>query len=149
MKFLHQFSSNLIFECVKFYVIQKTSNMKNVFSNKFPLVSLYPQSPLDKHYLFLFYLYIFLFVKISSSHYISFCILYTKSISIIRNIFSFVCWFNDYIVLVGEGNDNPLQYSCPENPVGSGTWWATVRGVTKSRTQLKRLSTVFYCMDTT
>ena len=42
------FSSILIFEYVKFYVIQKTNNMKNVFSNKFPLASLCPQSPLDK-----------------------------------------------------------------------------------------------------
>ena len=31
----------------------------------------------------------------------------------------------------GEGNGNPLQYSCLGNPVGRGTWWATVHGVTK------------------
>ena len=36
----------------------------------------------------------------------------------------------------GEGNDNPLQYSCLENPVDRGTWQAAVRGVTKSRIQL-------------
>ena len=36
----------------------------------------------------------------------------------------------------GEGNDNPLQYSCLENPMHRGAWWATVRGVTKSRTRL-------------
>ena len=35
----------------------------------------------------------------------------------------------------GEGNGNPLQYSCLENP-RDGAWWATVHGVTKSRTQL-------------
>ena len=29
----------------------------------------------------------------------------------------------------GEGNGNPLQYSCPENPVDGGAWWATVHGV--------------------
>ena len=34
----------------------------------------------------------------------------------------------------GEGNDNPLQYSCLENPTDGGAWWATVHGVTKSRT---------------
>ena len=34
----------------------------------------------------------------------------------------------------GEGNDNPLQYSCLENPMGGGAWWATVHGVAKSRT---------------
>ena len=36
----------------------------------------------------------------------------------------------------GEGNGNPLQYSCPENPMDRGDWWATVHGVAKSRTWL-------------
>ena len=36
----------------------------------------------------------------------------------------------------GEGNGNPLQYSCLENPMDGGAWWAVVRGVTKSRTRL-------------
>ena len=36
----------------------------------------------------------------------------------------------------GEGNGNPLQYSCQENPVDRGAWWATVDGVAKSRTRL-------------
>ena len=36
----------------------------------------------------------------------------------------------------GEGNGNPLQYSCLENPMDGGAWWAAVHGVTKSRTQL-------------
>ena len=31
----------------------------------------------------------------------------------------------------GEGNDNPLQYSCLENPTGRGAWWATVHGLEK------------------
>ena len=35
-----------------------------------------------------------------------------------------------------EGNGNPLQYSCLENPMDGGAWWATVHGVTKSPTQL-------------
>ena len=34
----------------------------------------------------------------------------------------------------GEGNGNPLQDSCLENPMDGGAWWATVHGVTKSRT---------------
>ena len=34
----------------------------------------------------------------------------------------------------GEGNGNPLQYSCLENPMDGGVWWATVHGVAKSRT---------------
>ena len=36
----------------------------------------------------------------------------------------------------GEGNDNPLQYSCLGNPMNRGAWWATVHGVAKSWTQL-------------
>ena len=40
----------------------------------------------------------------------------------------------------GEGNGNPLQYSCLENPMDRGVWWATVHGVSKSQTWLKQLS---------
>ena len=36
----------------------------------------------------------------------------------------------------GEANGNPIQYSCLGNPMDGGGWWATVHGVTKSRTQL-------------
>ena len=35
----------------------------------------------------------------------------------------------------GEGNGNPLQCSCLENPMDRGAWWAAVHGVTKNRTQ--------------
>ena len=38
----------------------------------------------------------------------------------------------------GVGNGNPLQYSCLENPMERGGWWATVHGVTKSWTRLSR-----------
>ena len=41
----------------------------------------------------------------------------------------------------GGVNGNPLQYPCLENPIDRGAWWGIVHGVTKSRTQLKRLST--------
>ena len=41
----------------------------------------------------------------------------------------------------GVGNDNPLQCSSLENPMDRGAWWATVHGVAKSQTRLKRLST--------
>ena len=40
----------------------------------------------------------------------------------------------------GEGNGNPLQYYCLENPTDRGTWWATVHRVAKSQTHLKQLS---------
>ena len=36
----------------------------------------------------------------------------------------------------GEGNGTPLQYSCLKTPMDRGTWWVTIHGVTKSRTQL-------------
>ena len=42
---------------------------------------------------------------------------------------------------LGGGNGNPLQYSCPENSMDRGAWWARVPGVTNSRIQLKWLST--------
>ena len=38
---------------------------------------------------------------------------------------------------IGEGNGNPLQGSCLENPRDGGAWWAAVYGVTQSRTRLK------------
>ena len=41
----------------------------------------------------------------------------------------------------GEGNGNSLQYSCLENPMDRGAWWATVHRVTQSQTQLKLLRT--------
>ena len=46
--------------------------------------------------------------------------------------FSFSC--------IGEGNGNPLQCSCLENPRDGGAWWASVYGVAQSRTWLKQLS---------
>ena len=39
----------------------------------------------------------------------------------------------------GEGNGNPFQYSCLENPMDGGAWWATVHGVAKSWTRLSDL----------
>ena len=42
--------------------------------------------------------------------------------------------------IYGEGNGTPLQYSCLENPMDGGAWWAAVYGVTQSWTRLKRLS---------
>ena len=42
--------------------------------------------------------------------------------------------------LHSEGNGNPLQCSCLENPRDGGAWWAAVYGVAQSRTRLKRLS---------
>ena len=50
-------------------------------------------------------------------------------------------WLHFHLSLscTGEGNGNPLQCSCLENPRDRGAWWAAVYGVTQSRTRLKRL----------
>ena len=44
----------------------------------------------------------------------------------------------------GEGNGNPLQYSCLENPKDGGAWWAAVHGVAKSRTRLSNFTFTFH-----
>ncbi|XDA89852.1 hypothetical protein R6Z07M_019459 [Ovis aries] len=48
--------------------------------------------------------------------------------------------FHFLLSCIGEGNGNPLQCSCLENPRDGGASWAAVSGVAQSRTQLKRLS---------
>ena len=48
--------------------------------------------------------------------------------------------FHFSLSCAGEGNGNPLQCSCLENPRDGGAWWAAVYGVSWSQTQLKRLS---------
>ena len=49
---------------------------------------------------------------------------------------------SDYCFL-GEGNGNPLQYSCLANPMDGGAWWAAVHGVAKSRTRLSDFTFTF------
>ena len=44
----------------------------------------------------------------------------------------------------GEGNGNPLQCSCLENPMDGGAWWAAVHGVAKSRTRLSAFTFTFH-----
>ena len=44
------------------------------------------------------------------------------------------------LLCIGEGNGNPLQCSCLENPRDGGAWWAAIYGVAQSRTRLKQLS---------
>ena len=43
----------------------------------------------------------------------------------------------------GEGHGNPLQYSCLENPMDGGKWWATAHRVAKSRTELSDFTFTF------
>ena len=49
-------------------------------------------------------------------------------------------YFHFSLSCLGEGNGNPLQCSCLENPRDRGAWWAAVYGVAQSRTRLKQLS---------
>ena len=46
----------------------------------------------------------------------------------------------------GKGNDYPLQYSCLENPMDGGAWWATVHGITNSRTQLSDFTSLHFLL---
>ena len=46
----------------------------------------------------------------------------------------------------GEGNGNPLQYSCLENPMDGGASWATVHGIAKSRTRLSDFTFFHYTL---
>ena len=46
--------------------------------------------------------------------------------------------------ILEEGNGTPLQYSCLENPMGRGAWWAAVYGVVKSQTQLSNFTFTFH-----
>ena len=48
--------------------------------------------------------------------------------------------FHFSLSCIGEGNGNPLQCSCLENPKDGGAWWAAIYGVAQGRTRLKRLS---------
>ena len=48
--------------------------------------------------------------------------------------------FHFSLSCIGEGNGNPLQCSCLENPRDGGDWWSAVYGISKSRTRLKRLT---------
>ena len=48
--------------------------------------------------------------------------------------------FHFSLSCIGEGNGNPLQCSCLENPRDGGAWWAAIYGFAQSRTPLKRLS---------
>ena len=47
-------------------------------------------------------------------------------------------------IYIGEGNGIPLQYSCLENPMEGGAWWAAVHGVTKSQRRLSDFTFTFH-----
>ena len=57
-----------------------------------------------------------------------------------------VAWYTIYSfnLCTREGNGTPLQYSCLENPMDGGAWWAGVCGVTQSQTQLSNFTFTFH-----
>ena len=64
--------------------------------------------------------------------------------------FNFTFHFHSSLSCIGEGNGNPLQCYCLENPRDRGAWWAAVCGVAQSRTRLKRLSSsssIYLCSN--
>ena len=52
--------------------------------------------------------------------------------------------FHFSLLCIGEGNGNPLQCSCLENPMDGGAWWAVVHGVVKSRARLSNFTFTFH-----
>ena len=58
--------------------------------------------------------------------------------------FSETVHFFQVIYFIGEGNGTPLQYSCLENPMNGGAWWAAVHGVAKSGTRLSDFTFTFH-----
>ena len=59
-------------------------------------------------------------------------------------IFPSIKIFQQLVWVGGEGNGNPLKYSCLENPMDGGAWWAAVHGVAKSRTWLSDFTFTFH-----
>ena len=53
-------------------------------------------------------------------------------------------YYLDDILLDGDGNGTPLQYSCLENPMDRGAWWAAIHGVAKSQTRLSDFTFTFH-----
>ena len=53
-------------------------------------------------------------------------------------------YITDVTLLFGESNGTPLQYSCLENSMDRGAWWAAVHGITKSRTRLSDFTFTFH-----
>jgi len=69
---------------------------------------------------------------------IDYPVLYSRSL-LVGYLFYIVVY-----IFYREGNGIPLQYSCLENPMDGGAWWATVHGVAKSRTRLSDFTFTFH-----
>ena len=61
-----------------------------------------------------------------------------------KELIIFFWTYNLIVSIMGEGNGTPLQYSCLENPMDGGAWWAAVHGVAGSRTWLSDFTFTFH-----
>ena len=66
--------------------------------------------------------------------FLNFCLMYVYLIIYLLYSFIHQIFRRYYTSYFGEGNGNPLQCSCLENPRGGGAWWAAISGVAQSRT---------------
>ena len=73
---------------------------------------------------------------------------FTHTYVYVQYMVAFVCQTREESHLLalssGEGNGNPFQYSCLENPMDGGAWWAAVHGVSRSRTRLSDFTFTFH-----
>ena len=64
-------------------------------------------------------------------------------LTVLLVIHSDVFYLHSLMRIIREGNGTPLQYSCLENPMDGGAWWAAVHGVAKSQTRLSNFTLTF------
>ena len=70
------------------------------------------------------------------------CFVWTNAVDLSSSPWNSFCSY--LIYCLREGNGTPLQYSCLENPMDGGAWWAAVHGVTKSWTRLSNFTFTFH-----
>ena len=64
--------------------------------------------------------------------------------ALMQTVIDMYCQIRGLMQIIGEGNGNPLQYSCLENPMDGGAWWAAVHGVAKRQTHLSIFTFTFH-----
>jgi len=71
-------------------------------------------------------------IEVITEYWVEFPVIYSRTLLVI------------YFIYSGEGNGTPLQYSCLENPMDGGAWWAAVHGVAEGRTRLTDFTFTFH-----
>ena len=67
--------------------------------------------------------------------------------ALMQTVIDMYCQIRGLMQIIGEGNGNPLQYSCLENPMDGGAWWAAVHGVAKRQTKLNDFTFTFHALE--